>query len=286
MSGIFISYRRKDAGGYAGHLRDDLVRRYGRNSVFMDIDSIHGGVDFRERIHAALDSSDVALVLIGDHWTAGGDQNRRIDQEGDLVRREVAAALRHEQVTVVPILVDGAAVPLATELPSELAALPNLQVCHLRNGEWSSDVAKINRAIEAARREPWHKRAAAAGRRIVSSKTGLAAALVAIVVAAAITAMAESGGGGGALDCVNRHIPATTRQALSKAAGSPQPAVRESVFFGSCGAKTWALASFPNHKEDVFALNGVDWVDLGPAVTAKCREVPSEMLDAWGLNDC
>lgn len=292
MPGIFISYRRKDAGGYAGRLHGDLVRRYGQDAVFMDIDSISGGVDFRQRIHDALDSSDIALALIGEHWTAAsvpgvGEVTRRIDAEDDLVRREVAAALRHEKVTVVPVLVDGAAVPEAGDLPADLASLPDLQVCPLRNGEWRSDVDRICRAVDAAAHEAWSARAGRRARAILRSPRAVTAAVL-IMVALAVVAFVGLGLGGedGGPGCVNQFISPHSRERLSAVAGSAEPAVDGSVYYGSCGSRTWAMASFPNGSDDLFVESDQDWVDLGPVAAEKCVQVPSELLDAWHQDDC
>ena len=40
MDGIFISYRRDDASGYAGRLYDRLVAQFGAHRVFMDVEGI------------------------------------------------------------------------------------------------------------------------------------------------------------------------------------------------------------------------------------------------------
>lgn len=57
MSQIFVSYRRSDSSGYAGRLFDDLVRRFGRDAVFMDVDAIGVGADFVTTIEDAIASS-------------------------------------------------------------------------------------------------------------------------------------------------------------------------------------------------------------------------------------
>lgn len=293
MPGIFISYRRKDTGGYAGRLHDDLVRRYGRKAVFMDIDSLHGGQRFRERIHEALDSSDIALVLIGEAWAAsstppgGGTAKRRIDEEGDLVRREVAAALQHEDVTVVPVLVEGAGVPDAADLPEGLTSLPDLQVCQLRNSEWRADVRRIRRVIDAADPRGWLPRTWGKARTALSGRSavGLGLGLVAIAAVAAVLAL-EVGSDGPT--CHNLNIPPDSRSQLSTAAGQSAQAVEKSVYYGVCGSRSYALATFPDGSEDIFerSSSDSDWVDLGPSVAGKCENVPGELLDAWGENDC
>ena len=40
MAGTFISYRRDDAAGYAGRLRESLERRLGSTRVFRDVDAL------------------------------------------------------------------------------------------------------------------------------------------------------------------------------------------------------------------------------------------------------
>ena len=47
VAGIFISYRRDDSEGEAGRLFETLAKRYGSPNVFMDVDSMTLGGDFR-----------------------------------------------------------------------------------------------------------------------------------------------------------------------------------------------------------------------------------------------
>jgi TIR domain len=73
---IFVSYRREDTAYPAGWLYDRLVRHFGRQQVFKDIDSIALGDDFPEVIANAVGSCDVLLALIGGRWLTSvhGDQ--------------------------------------------------------------------------------------------------------------------------------------------------------------------------------------------------------------------
>jgi hypothetical protein len=68
MPRILISYRRADSDAIAGRIRDQLASRYGSNSVFMDIDNVPVGVDFREQIKSEIDKDDVVLAIIGPRW--------------------------------------------------------------------------------------------------------------------------------------------------------------------------------------------------------------------------
>jgi len=91
---IFISYRREETAYPAGWLSDRLTERFGRGSVFKDVDSIAFGDDFAAAIATAVSSCDVLLALIGPRWVTMTDQHgrRRLDRAGDFVRREIETA--------------------------------------------------------------------------------------------------------------------------------------------------------------------------------------------------
>lgn len=142
---VFISYRREDTSGEAGHLAEDLAERFGRASIFMDVNSISPGVNFEERIEHALAACQVTLVLIGDRWLTSAlpNGNRRIHEEDDYVREEIAAALGRADVTVVPVLVEGAKMPPAEELPADIASLAKINVFELSNKRWRYDLDQL-----------------------------------------------------------------------------------------------------------------------------------------------
>jgi hypothetical protein len=120
MPHITISYRRADSDAMAGRIRDRLADYYGPDSIFIDIDSIPIGVDFREQIKRELSKNDALLVVVGPKWRGGGKGGRaRINEENDPVRVEVETALARG-IPVVPILVNGASMPKPNELPESL----------------------------------------------------------------------------------------------------------------------------------------------------------------------
>lgn len=57
---VFLSYRRGDAGGYAGRLADALLQRLGPRSVFQDVTAISPGQDYTVAIDRALADSEAA----------------------------------------------------------------------------------------------------------------------------------------------------------------------------------------------------------------------------------
>lgn len=117
MAQIFISYRRADSDVIAGRIRDRLVSTYGDKSIFMDIDNIPYGVDFRSHVKDVLSRGDILIAVIGPNWL-GIDSNGtgRFDDEADPVRVELEAALQRK-MPVIPVLVQGAKMPAPGQLP-------------------------------------------------------------------------------------------------------------------------------------------------------------------------
>lgn len=134
MPRIFISYRRNDAAFIAPVLAQRLRAAYGDDAVFIDIDTIPFGTDFRDHIGSAVDRCDVLIALIGKAW-AGAEPGggRRIDDPADIFRIEIEAAIQRG-IPVVPVLLDGARIPPVTELPETLAPLAFRNAAELRAG--------------------------------------------------------------------------------------------------------------------------------------------------------
>lgn len=149
MDGIFISYRRDDASGYAGRLYDRLVAQFGAHRVFMDVEGIELGADFVTAIEKAVGSCRVLIVVIGDEWLdiRDGQGRRRLDDPHDFIRLEVAAALSRD-IRVVPVLVDGAQMPRAEELPEALQGLARRQAVAVHHNQWEGSTAKLIQALQ------------------------------------------------------------------------------------------------------------------------------------------
>jgi hypothetical protein len=150
MVTAFISYRRKDNRHVTERVYDRLVSRFGRESIFKDVDAIPLGTDFRQVLERAVAKSDVQLVIIGQHWLTATDEfgRRRLDDEQDFVRVEIETALAR-RILVIPLLVDGADMPAAAELPAALREVA------FRNGtvvrtdpDFHRDMDRLVRALE------------------------------------------------------------------------------------------------------------------------------------------
>jgi TIR domain len=148
--GIFISYRREETAGQAGRLYDRLSGRFGAGRVFMDVDSIAIGVDFTTAITEAVSGCDILLALIGREWLTLTDSRgqRRLDDPDDFVRVEIEAALQRD-IRVVPVLVEGAVLPQAADLPTSLRLLVRRQALMLSHVGFGAEVSRLIAAVHA-----------------------------------------------------------------------------------------------------------------------------------------
>jgi hypothetical protein len=126
---IFISYRREDSGDRVGRIYDRLSGHFSKTAVFMDVDSIPLGVDFRSHIERFVGHCNVILAVIGPKWISAVDKegNSRLHNPQDHVRLELEAAL-NRGIPVIPLLVGGTLMPDESYLP------PSLKQLSYRNG--------------------------------------------------------------------------------------------------------------------------------------------------------
>jgi tetratricopeptide (TPR) repeat protein len=137
---IFINYRRDESSHVAGRLHDSLAPKFGRNKLFMDVDNIPVGRDFEDYLKSQVAACDAMLAIIGPNWLAAKDETgqRRLDNPNDFIVIEIGVALARN-IPVVPVLIDGARMPKASELPDSLKPLARRQAIEVRHTNFNSD---------------------------------------------------------------------------------------------------------------------------------------------------
>lgn len=144
MPEIFISYRRSDSLGFTGHLAEHLRNSFGVEHIFRDYETLDIGVRFKQEIEEAILSSSIMLVIIGSEWTEIDIKSgrRRLDRDEDFVRFEIEYALDHG-ITIIPVLVDGAQMPVAEILPEKIIKITEFNAHSLSEKHWNADVALL-----------------------------------------------------------------------------------------------------------------------------------------------
>jgi hypothetical protein len=91
----------------------------------------------------------VVIAVIGKSWLTATDAagRERLQNPDDYVRREIAAALQRN-IRVVPVLVQGASMPSADELPDDLAALTRRSAFELHDTSWGDDTRRLAKSLE------------------------------------------------------------------------------------------------------------------------------------------
>jgi TIR domain len=144
---IFISYRRNDSEGEAGRLAADLEREFGEESVFIDVNAIEPGLDFRGKIQRQIAGCNVLIAIIGPNWTLPREEpTGKRGARTDYVHLEISWALKR-RLRVIPVLVRGARMPGAKALPEELKRLAVRNAVELRHAHWNSDLQLLVTAL-------------------------------------------------------------------------------------------------------------------------------------------
>ena len=118
----------------AGRIFDRLVSHCGTETVFMDIENIPFGTNFRRHIDDALSDCDVLVAVVGPQWLGSRQKGSpRIYEKNDPVRVEIQTALRRG-ITIVPVLVEGAKMPTERELPRGLKQFSLLNALEVASG--------------------------------------------------------------------------------------------------------------------------------------------------------
>jgi tetratricopeptide (TPR) repeat protein len=203
MPKIIISYRRADSGVITGRIRDRLAQHYGDDSIFMDIDNIPFGMDFRRNIADALAKNDLLLAVIGPDWlgaassglapgpTPGpGSGLGRIHDPDDPVRIEVETALQRG-IPTIPVLVGGANMPSADALPDSLKSLSFHNAAEVDSGrDFHAHLDRLIRSMDAALKgKSWRSWQPFAFRRLSRGQAGIGVAGSMAVMAAVVFAL-------------------------------------------------------------------------------------------------
>jgi len=138
MNRIFISYRSADGAKDASRLADELGSLFGADHVFLDREDLRGGSSWRDAISSAIDHRPIVLLLITPAFFGARhvDGRLRIDDADDPVRCEIQSALEVGAI-LMPLRVDGTAMPLADSLPETLRSVTEWHALLLRTDDWS-----------------------------------------------------------------------------------------------------------------------------------------------------
>jgi len=149
MPKICLSYRRADSMAIVGRIFDRLADHCGAETVFMDIENIPFGTNFRNHIDNVLKDCALLIAVVGPQWVAPRpDGAPRIYERTDPVRMEIQTALRRG-ILIVPVLVEGAKMPTKSELPRSLKQFALLNAVEVDSGrDFNVHMERLIRAAQ------------------------------------------------------------------------------------------------------------------------------------------
>lgn len=124
----------------------------GGDRIFMDLEDIVPGQNFADTIDRSITASRIALIVIGPRWLQSL-RDRAESSRPDYVRHEIASALAHK-LNIVPVLVGGASMPSAADLPADLSGLAFYQAMELRDASFKDDCERLAKVLELERQAP------------------------------------------------------------------------------------------------------------------------------------
>lgn len=145
---IFISYRRGADSHVTGRLHDRLEQSFGRDRLFMDVDSIPPGVDFVDYLDKQVGQCEAFLAVVGPGWIEALD---RLKDPADFVRIEIEAVLKRPDIPIIPVLIDDIKMPKADELPEQLHPFVRRAGIALPHDHFAAIVdGRLSRTLSAA----------------------------------------------------------------------------------------------------------------------------------------
>jgi hypothetical protein len=150
MSSIVVSYRKSDTKFIAGRIGDSLVTSFGDRQVRVGVENlITPGDDYADAIESGIKQAQVLIVLIGSGWL----NEPWLNNSQDYDRLALLTAL-NEKKRVLPILIDGATMPTADQLPAEFASLARRTGLSVSEDTFRADIAPVVDTLKKAVEPP------------------------------------------------------------------------------------------------------------------------------------
>lgn len=160
MTNIFLSYRSEDSPEEIARIRESLYRysqNTNQNAHLTCATDIAAGEDFHKNLTDTIRNSEALLVIIGKNWLNAKNNNgmERLQDPTDVVRTEIESAFVFE-VPVLPVLIEGTMLPLATQMPHSLLKLTTSMASPVRsNTEFDSDIEQLVSRLNNYLRTPF-----------------------------------------------------------------------------------------------------------------------------------
>jgi hypothetical protein len=147
---LFLNYRRDDSAGHARSIHGALVRHFGAERIFFDVNSIVAGDLFKDALTVSLRECNVFIATVGPRWLQL--LNEKLNKgEHDYVLMEIETALRLK-IPVVPLFLSQGGkmheIPSAEEVPPSIAPLFSHNLHVVSHERFDRDIEDLVAAIK------------------------------------------------------------------------------------------------------------------------------------------
>lgn len=146
---LFISYERRDSGGWSLLLYQHLAARFGEAAVFRDNQKLRSGERWKSSLKKGVSECLGFVLVIGPDWEEQRVLDKLHNPQG-WVRKEIETALEQRK-EIFPVLVGGALTPACEKLPEAIRpAIDEPNHFHFHDGPaWQRDLDRLCADIEA-----------------------------------------------------------------------------------------------------------------------------------------
>lgn len=146
VAGIFVSHGRQEGLAAARAIVRRLRDTFGASNVYSGSDELTFGEDLGAKLEERLNACRCMLVLIGPWWTASINaakgEDRWLEHHDNLARHEISSALQRG-LKVIPVTIDGTAMPRRKDLPADLQPLVDRNWFGLRLDRLDADMSSL-----------------------------------------------------------------------------------------------------------------------------------------------
>lgn len=149
---IFICYRRDDKE-FARSIERRLVEEFGADAVFLDVEDVGPGREWRQRVIEVIDEEPIVVTLITTKWNSRRAGRPKLLDKEDHIRFELKQALKRD-LAIVPVLYEPARWPKPDQLPPSLQPILGFQNVPFSYERWDYDAGVLVKALRDILGEP------------------------------------------------------------------------------------------------------------------------------------
>ena len=131
------------ARGIQSKLKDE----FGADSVFLDIEDIGGGEEWKQKLIHVLEDDPIVVTLVTTKWNSRRQGKPKLMHKEDHVRFELETAISRG-LPVVPVLYEKANIPNTERLPKSLHPLLSFQTLPFSSSRWDYDSDQLVTALK------------------------------------------------------------------------------------------------------------------------------------------